>query len=537
MNVKKIGCGCLSVLALLGAVGGTYAYNKGWHSLAFNQELTPIRGAEVIPEDAIASLFINTENKNWQKLEELGIANLDTAYQQFESDLKREFTARKLDYEADIKPWIGNIMVSGIYDRQEPEESGILLIVGIENPLKAYSTYQKIKQSDSFKQTNYKGVGINVDNSSSSYQNYVALLGNKLAISDRENIVKAAIDVFKGEPSFADAPEVNKVLKQPLKIENELVKIYLPSYDELMLEGSRQGYTSEQIAKLIPIESFVGGIGTSKEQIEMQAFTDIKPNLNLVSPDPISNKLAKYYPADTVLFANGKDINLFWENLVEVAEQDPEFQRILDGVRTSARWITGLDLDKDVFSWMDGEFAMGLVADSDSASELGLDIGFTAIVESSDRDATENTLAILSNQVENQIGLKAQSKTIDKQTITNWSIPETGLNLSHGWVNNKLKIGIGNNLNDTWETRRVDSLEKNKKYARLRKELPKKAMGYYYLDVDGFISQIEQLQNYSLYSGEANSLITQIDTVAGVSTMSGENTMKTDLVIKFKESE
>ena len=42
----------------------------------------------------------------------------------------------------------------------------------------------------------------------------------------------------------------------------------------------------------------------------------------------------------------------------------PNLKTVFDGLRTSTRFITGLDLDQDIFGWMDGEFALAIVPSS-----------------------------------------------------------------------------------------------------------------------------------------------------------------------------
>jgi hypothetical protein len=104
MTSKKSGCGCFPILGigLALAFGGLYFFN--------GKKLTPLEGAEVIPQEAIVSGYISTDLKDWSQLEEIGIPKsiLDNNIEQINTEF---ITNSNIVYQEDIKPWLGGAML------------------------------------------------------------------------------------------------------------------------------------------------------------------------------------------------------------------------------------------------------------------------------------------------------------------------------------------------------------------------------------------------------------------------------------------
>ena len=536
MNTRRSGCGCLPIIGIIGAlaIAGGYAIKKGWHQLLIGQNLTPISGAKVIPDEAIITGFISTNSDRWQQLENLGLDETTTIIQQATTEIERELTTLNIDYEKDIQSWLGNAMLAIVPDPQNNNRRNTLVVLGIKNPINAYKFVKKIEASekDNLESTRYQDIKINIATAREGNKTNIALLGNKIVLSDEITAIEQAIDTYRGEASFASVTENQVALKQPLKLKNNLINIYLTDYNRLL-----ENTTQENLSRLQPVESIVLGIGVEDKQLELQSFTEFNSNLVFAKSEPITNKIADKFPEETIAFISGQGISDFWSTLVTLEEQDRDFASIIDGVRNSTRWVTGLDLDRDIFSWMDGEFAVGIVATQQPIiPELNLRLGTVFLLESSDRKTASKTLNSLNNVLQQQLGIVSQTKQLKKQTVDRLLVPYSNTGITYGWLDNKnLLFTLGNDLFESIDNSGRSSLAKSSEFQELTRELPSKNQSYFYLNLEKALIQIEQIPGLPIdYNSEQIALLKSIKSIGAASKAIDNNTTQTDLVILFK---
>ncbi|MDJ0744648.1 MAG: DUF3352 domain-containing protein [Xenococcaceae cyanobacterium MO_167.B27] len=542
MSSKKSGCGCLPIIGLITALalGGGYAYKKGWHQRLIGQNLTPLAGAKVIPDEAIMTSFISTNEQHWQQLEKLGIAPAERFIQEVTTEIDKELTALNIDYQEDIQPWLGNAMLAIVPENEQLEDSDILIVLGIKNPINAYKFFRKVQSDEEFdlESIKYKDIKIYTATDEEGDQTNLALLGNKVVLSDEIAIVKQSIDTYKGEPSLASDPENKQALTQPLNLKNSLVQTYITNYDFLLENALAESSVSkEKLDDLQPVKSVVFGIGAEDKQLKLQGFTKFNPDLAWGESQPLTNEIASKYPEQTLALINGQGISNFWNTLVKISEQDRDLKFLLNGIRTSTKWGTGLDLDEDIFGWMDGEFAIGIVPTKQVViPELNLKLGIALILESSDRDTAQNTLNSLDNAMQQQLGMSLQTKQINKQTVTQWYFPYSDLDISYGWLDKKyLLFTFGNNVFDSMNNGSQSSLKTNPKFQKFVKKLPNNNLSYFYFDLEKVMTEIKQIPDLPIdYNSESIVLLDSIQRIGSTSTMTDANTNKTELTIWFK---
>ena len=541
MSTRRSGCGCLPIIGIIGAlaIAGGYAVKKGWHQLLIGQKLTPISGAKVIPDEAILTGFISTETNHWQQLENLGLDETTTIIQQATTEIDRELTELNLDYEEDIQSWLGNAMLAIVPETPNLDRQNTLVVLGIKNPINAYKFLKKVKtaEKDNLESVEYQGIKINIVTDRQGDKTNLALLGNKIVISDEVTAIEQAIDTYRGEPSFASVTENQIALKQPLKLKNNLVNIYLTDYNNLLTNSWGQSSSQAKLARLQPVESIVLGIGVEEKQLKLKSFTELNPNLIVAESKPITNKIANKFPEETIAFISGQGISDFWSSMVTISEQDRDFNSLIDGVRNSTRWVTGLDLDRDVFSWMDGEFAFGIVPTKQPViPELNLRLGTVFLLESSDRNTATNTLNALNKILQQQLGIISQTKQLQKQTVNQLLVPYSNTGITYGWLDNKnLLFTVGNDVFESIDNSTQTSLAKSSDFQELARELPRKNQSYFYFNVDKALTQIKQIPGLPIdYNSETLMVLESIQSVGAASKMIDNNTSQTDMVVLFK---
>ena len=145
-------------------------------------------------------------------------------------------------------------------------------------------------------------------------------------------------------------------------------------------------------------------------------------------------------PASTFLLMSGRDVAGFWRGLTRILENASDFTREgLDTARSFFTLTTGLDLDQDVFGWMDGEVAIAAFPTEGGPLQY---VGLGLLLQTSDRSTAETTLAVV-DELLPSLGLATNPRTVNQQPAVSWELlssgngndysPELSVG-SHGWV-------------------------------------------------------------------------------------------------------
>lgn len=175
-------------------------------------------------------------------------------------------------------------------------------------------------------------------------------------------------------------------------------------------------------------------------------FNKLKPELaTQASPD--DNKVLTRLPGATYISTNSRNLKRQWDLVVERSGE--EGKPFIDAMRQGVLNNTGLDLDKDIFGWMDREYALFLFP-----SEGGLlptifeplKVGFSFMVQTSDRAMAEKTIARLEEvlQTSSNNFFTKNTRNVGNETVVSWEglHPEKGNQsvLSYRWTDDNTLI-------------------------------------------------------------------------------------------------
>ncbi|MDJ0632347.1 MAG: DUF3352 domain-containing protein [Xenococcaceae cyanobacterium MO_188.B29] len=540
MSSKKSGCGCWSFLGIttILVIGGWYIYQQGW----LGKKLTPLEGAKVIPKEAIVTSFISVESKNWSQLSQLGLPETEKIIEENIENIKREFSnSTTVNYQQDVQPWLGGIMLAILPQQLSiKSEESVLIVVGIKNKIKALKFIAKLQKEseEDWQERKYKGITITKISNQNNETINSALLGNKLVLSNDKLTLEKAIDTYKGESSLASKPYAKEILSQQLTIQNPIAHLYFTDFNYLIEQIAQEEISATALKELQQLESVVMGVGIQKEGIHLQSITNFKTEGNNSDFPTTDSKILSKLPNRTIAAVNGKNINQIWSATVKQIEEDEDIRRTLDLGRLSFRHGTGLDLDEDIFSWMDGEFTVGLIT-TDRAIIPGMTIGLgsTIILETNNPNKAKETLTQIEKSLKSYVGINSRQKKIDnKQTITEWIVPQSGLSLSHGWIDkNYLVFTIGNSVFESINNSPDHSFARSDKFKSIAQKLPSHNFGYFYLDMNQTMSIINQFPTDSTdISPEAMTILNSLQGIGATATMPDESTSQLDVLVLFK---
>jgi hypothetical protein len=505
-------------------------------------ELTLNEAVKLIPQQAIAIGYISTKEEDWSQLQEVGIpkALLQKQVDNLKSQL---FTDSNITYEGDIQPWLGGAAIAILpsKEKQAINDEKTLVIFGIKNKLKAYDFFKKLEaeSKDKVKKTNYQGVDILEASSSLKNIAYSALVNDRIVLSLDRSSLEAAIDTQKGKSSLASDENVKKIIAQPLDIDRPLAQFYFVNYGKFLQDIAQQGNPSPMTGLSFDyLNSVAIGMGTKDKSLHFQTLTKIDPEKLSLDYSPSKNTILSQFPDNTIFFFSGNGIDKIWTSTVEQLGKIPEFNSSLSQARGALSMTTGIDLDKDIFGWMNGEFAVGIVpTKTPIIPELGMGLGGVMAFETSDVNTAKTSFAKLERLIQQNIGLPSTQKNLDGKTMTEWRETTSNMALSYGWVkDNRLLLTVGDSVGEAIETSKQKSLDKNSKFQEFAKQLPGNNLGYFYLDLEpivGAINKLPESQKNSI-DPDALTLLNSMSGIGSTTTMEDKSSSQTDLLVRFK---
>src|SRR5579883_2181969 len=407
-----------------------------------------LESAKIVPNEAVMATYISTKPEVWAKLQQFDT----TAAQQIVAKSLNNFnqdgsTESNFSYERDLKPWVGGVMIamlpnSPVQGVQNPpqalqEQNNMLIVVGIRDKLSALNFANKFnsQQGMTTKKIDYKGEKI-TEASVKNTSTYSTILNNTyLVLAPQKQAVEHAIDTYKGEPSFASKEDVKGMLTKGVDIENTLAQIYVPDYASMVQNLSPKSpnlLPPQTLTQSKQVKSIVAGIGVDHLGVRLKAIANLDPQLVKYQYQNSSNQVVSQLPTDTIALLSGQGISSWWPVFVEQSKNNPEFNQGLQRVREQLKFVN-IDLDQDVFSWMNGEFAFAAIP-SNQGVLAPVGVGGALVFHTSDRQTAETTFAKLDAFAKKQLFNIAQ-RNIDGKDVTEWQIPQQGALLAHGWLN------------------------------------------------------------------------------------------------------
>ncbi len=464
--------------------------------------------AKLVPSTALMATYITTDSQAWAKLQQFGTPEAQKLVaKSLENFNKQMFSDSNVSYEKDIKPWAGGVMIAVLppnpvkqaqlkvpsrvtnVPTNLQQESNILMVVGIKDKLSALNFANKLKSQKGvkFQESDYQGQKI-IETTENSKATYSVVLNNShLILAPEKQAVEKAIDTFKGQSSFASKEGASSILSKGVDVKNSLAQIYVPDYAGMVQQlaaGSQQAkqLPPQALTQLKQIKSVVAGVGVDDAGVRVKAIANLDPQLNKFQYQSSPGNIVGQFPTDTFALVSGNGISRGWETLVEESKNYPEMKQALEQVRGQLKFVN-IDLDKDIFGWMNGEFAFGAVP-SNQGVLANVGFGGALVFDTSDRKTAEATLTKLDTLAKTQ-QINVANRNIAGKDVTEWQIPRQGALLAHGWLDqDTVFVALGGPVADAISDHKNQSLNNSDAFKAVTGSLHKPNGGYFYLDMD-----------------------------------------------------
>jgi hypothetical protein len=548
-----------------GGAGAYYYLNQG------GLNLTPgtLGSAKIIPGDSLMVISVSMDSNKWGQLEQFQSPETKKLFDETINKIKQESAASgsDIDFDKDIKSWAGDItmailpsaktakqsylqkpLLTPVVDRRlktqiaqkdsEVVKPNVLLIVAIKDKIAAAQFGEKVKAKSGGKVTkkSYKDTEISEypdAKAESKSKTYTTLLGEYLVISPDQKSVEKSIDAFKGAASMD-----GQINPGDLELKNLLVQFYIPKFAESVEQLASMNPNSvmppQSLQQLKAIKSLVMGVGVDGEGLRLKANTKFDPEIFKYEYKGASGKVLSQFPAETFAIVTGSDISSRWKQVVQDASKNPDAQKALDEARQNLKNSLGLDLDKDIFGWMDGEFAIGAIASTEGVlAQFGA--GPVMTFQTSDRKTAEATLKKLEDFAkENKVPI--QTRDDKGVNVTEWSLG-SGFTMGYGWHDKDSLFVTFGSLVNIMASKPSNTLENSPSFKTITSSFSKPNIGYFYLDMDktwSLVSSKIPPDQKSEITPEALAMINTVRGIGMTAYMPDKTTNKFEALLSLK---
>lgn len=532
------------------SVAGVYLYNR----TILAKELTPQEAARIVPEEAWMVTHISSNSKSWSKLTEFGSNKAKNMLDQKLNNVTAQLSSNNIDidYRQDIEPWLGNITIAKLPTKEgqatlDEENSNLLAIIGITNKFEAGMFLNKLqdgKDSNEFQKRTYKGITIVETPTQTNEPLNTALIGHRLIMASSPEIMNLTIDTIKGKSSFADRIEHLEIAKN-YDSKNTLIKMFVPEYTKIVKNNLEFSPTARMAARRVErfnnIESMMMWVDVNDNGLHFRALAQLdspansSENIAQVEEDEVLALL----PDDTIAFFNGQKIDRIWSYFIAKVAEDRILRYNVSKYKKSFETSTNLDLNRDVFSWMNGEFALALVPVKTRGMLANYGLAGMVIWETNERSRAENTLAKIENKRKYLRDISVEKQNVNGKEIIEWKNLQGENILSYTWLNDSsLILKLGAFSEETLEIEAGNSIVKNKTFTGATKYLPKENHGYLYINnLDKVIPALDRsLEDYTPYSivPEARAALTSVEAIALTTSQPSPSTSQLDMFVSLK---
>ena len=319
------------------------------------------RAARAVPADAAVyvNVYLQPSSTQQTRLAGLlgklpGFADTSTLDEKLDQLAQRLLAQGKVDYRADLRPWVGNEVAMALRANGTASTPEVLLLVAVKDPDAARTALPHLWASSgiTFTAQTYRGHDLMVGETAS----YV-LLPDLLVIGQTADQVRAAVDAdTNAAPSLADSADFRAAMGQVPA--DHLASAYLDARAVLPAGATAQssGYSTAAVA-LVAEANGLHAVGEAAFD-PSKASEAARKAFDLASTP---SELSAWMPADTkaeaTLFGLAQSFTAASEQLKADPSQS-ESADALEQLRTLAALGLGINVDRDLLPLFDGEAAV-----------------------------------------------------------------------------------------------------------------------------------------------------------------------------------
>lgn len=419
------------LVLLLTGIGGFWLVRESPLSLRGGSQSTPA-AAMFVPKQApvMVSMLVNPN-----RIESLAQVvsgserrKLRTQLQQLKTSL---FANTGLDYKRDVQPWIGDELTLAVTntdidrDAANGQQPGYLMAIATKNAAKSrefldllFSKRAVAGKDLTFEQ--YEGIKL-ISDQPRSISNQQGATSQNLAgavVGDSFVLFANHPKVIRDAINNVQAPDLNLATSSQYQQALTLLPSRPIGLSFLNLPSVVAWQNLKPVAQTY--ESQIIALELNRKGLLAQTALLAAPNQNS-SPAPTLSQpveALKYIPDAISLAISGSDLshlentdlNQLWQQTTASGAGEGLSRLINQPLALQARW--GIDLTKDIFSWVQGEYALGILPREGQTPDL--------IFVAQKSDAAEQGISHL-DEIAQQQGLSATPLPLENQKVSAWT--------------------------------------------------------------------------------------------------------------------
>ncbi|MGB3760238.1 MAG: DUF3352 domain-containing protein, partial [Rivularia sp. (in: cyanobacteria)] len=417
------------VLTLSGAGlligGGIAAYWLLTQGKPLSRDL-PV-GANIIPQDALFTVSLSTDSSQWEKLRSFGTKESQAALDKNLIQWRDRFLAKDgFDFKKDVSPWVGDQVTIAILAPKAPMtaskpvasdgiatvEQSLVMVLPIKDRNKIQTAFAQPKAlKGKWVEREYEGITIKEAQTNSGEKLSTAVIEERfLVIADNPKATERTIEAYIGKATLANSNGFAKHLPK-IATYQPLAQFYVnvPSAAQIAsITSAKRRLPAQVLAQLKNNQGLAGTVSVESEGLRLKGVSWLKPSSRKVLA--VENKattMTTRLPAETLMMFSGGNLRRTWADYVLTAQKNPLSPVKPEKLRDGFKNITSLDLDRDLLSWMGGEFTVSVVPqipNKDFPQDVRAALVF--MVQASDRLKAEASLKQLDEAMRTQYEFK-----------------------------------------------------------------------------------------------------------------------------------
>jgi hypothetical protein len=324
-----------------------------------------------------------------------------------------------LDYEADVRPWLGNQLAFAVEaDGTDPAAAKVVVLVAVKDPTAAAAALDRIATDMDLvgEPESYEGVELTIGPEGVGAW---ALLDDLLVLGNDAATVRAALDADADRaPSLADDTEFVAAMRRVPA--DHLAAVYVDLRGLAASAGAEDqlgGYSDASLALVVERD---GLRLAGNAPFDAEAASGSAREAFALASEPSS--LTDWMPDDTqaelVVFAVGQTFAAAEEQLGSTPGTG-EVADAIDQLRGLAALFLGIDLDEDLLPLFDREagLAVGGLQDPEPSGQL--------LLRPSDPAAAQEALDHMRDSLRGR-GVAVDEQDVEGRTITTIDVPQVG---------------------------------------------------------------------------------------------------------------
>jgi hypothetical protein len=536
-----------TAIALVVGGGGAYWWNTQRIAAA---QLPP--GADVVPQNALMTASFSTDPGQWRKLRQFGTPATQGAFDQNLVQLRdRLLTANGYTYERDIQPWVGNQVTVAFLSgelppstpspsssptptAEPPQSQSAVILLPIANSTKAQQLLTKRHNAaDELAAHDYKGIQIREFKGKA--QNYFSTVIDQrlIVVSQDKQAIERIVDTDQGGTSIAKTPGYSQAVNQ-LKADQSFMQVYVnvPVANTAIAASSNRPLVTQGLVPMQNNQGIAGTVALEPNGIRFQGVGWLHSTDSLrYKVSNSAERILSLLPAETLMAASGGSFSQLWQDYSQgVTAGSAAF------LRQGMSGITGLDLDKDLIAWMDGEFSLALlpIAATGATPES---MGLLFLAQSSDRRAADAAFTKLDEAMSSRYRFQVSQGQVKGKPVINWVSPFAAINATHGWLDGNVAfLALNSPVVNTILPQPQKTLAADPLFQKAIASELDSNNGHFFVNLDRLTSANSAL-SLPYLPPQATSLLQAMQTIGITTAIQDDRTTRYDMLVTLDKTE